>query len=388
MKDQQQIKVDQHVEENHDGTNEVDVQEIGWLFVQEFFTIQYHKPTSLHNFYKEKSIFTITDEANNKSSDLNSGNTNKSFIGTFEIKKKITELDLKECKVVVSDVDCQPSSDNGIIVQVVGKISNHSQPYKKFVRTFFLAHQPNGYYVLNDIYKMLVSKEDSKFVEGLVKKSKSKKDKESKVKSKTTIESSDASNNSALPSPVPSTDITKTEKVKNEGNSTHLEKEKPESEPTPKRTWAKLASTSLPIDEAISSTVSSAKIPSTSAVKKDVKPLAQTPQVTSSKDSRSIYIRSVQDPITKEQLIESFGKFGEVKHVDLLLTRNIAFVEYASVESVKNAVGKQVIIAGMVLVGEERKKKTFNQNFENSVNGSNKFKKFSNNNSNNKNKSN
>jgi hypothetical protein len=38
-------------------------------------------------------------------------------------------------------------------------MSNKGEPWRKFVQTFFLAEQPNGYYVLNDIFRFL--KEDT-----------------------------------------------------------------------------------------------------------------------------------------------------------------------------------------------------------------------------------
>lgn len=38
-------------------------------------------------------------------------------------------------------------------------MSNHGEPWRKFVQTFFLAEQPNGYFVLNDIFRYL--KEES-----------------------------------------------------------------------------------------------------------------------------------------------------------------------------------------------------------------------------------
>jgi len=52
------------------------------------------------------------------------------------------------------NVDCQSSFEN-IVVQVIGEMSNKNQPHHKFVQTFILATQPNGYYVLNDIFRYL-----------------------------------------------------------------------------------------------------------------------------------------------------------------------------------------------------------------------------------------
>jgi hypothetical protein len=51
-------------------------------------------------------------------------------------------------------VDSQ-GSDANIVIQVIGEISNKGQPHKRFVQTFVLAEQTNGYFVLNDIFRYL-----------------------------------------------------------------------------------------------------------------------------------------------------------------------------------------------------------------------------------------
>ena len=48
--------------------------------------------------------------------------------------------------------------NGGVIVQVLGELSNNYSVCHKFSQTFFLAQQPDGYYVLNDIFRFL--KED------------------------------------------------------------------------------------------------------------------------------------------------------------------------------------------------------------------------------------
>jgi hypothetical protein len=61
--------------------------------------------------------------------------------------------------VRVLNVDSQASFDN-ILVSVIGEISNKQEPSRKFVQTFVLAEQPNGYYVLNDVFRYLVDDEE------------------------------------------------------------------------------------------------------------------------------------------------------------------------------------------------------------------------------------
>ena len=59
----------------------------------------------------------------------------------------------------IHSVDAQSSANGGIIIQVIGEMSNNSEAWRKFAQTFFLAEQPNGYFVLNDIFRYL--KEES-----------------------------------------------------------------------------------------------------------------------------------------------------------------------------------------------------------------------------------
>lgn len=56
-------------------------------------------------------------------------------------------------------MDSQESFKN-IVVQVIGEMSNKAAPHRKFVQTFVLAEQPNGYFVLNDIFRYINEDEE------------------------------------------------------------------------------------------------------------------------------------------------------------------------------------------------------------------------------------
>lgn len=75
------------------------------------------------------------------------------------INDRIKEQEIQDCKVRVTNVDCQ-SSFNNIVVQVIGEMSNRAAPPRKFVQTFVLAEQPNGYFVLNDIFRYMGDDEE------------------------------------------------------------------------------------------------------------------------------------------------------------------------------------------------------------------------------------
>jgi len=67
--------------------------------------------------------------------------------------------------VLLSTVDSVESINGGIVIQVLGEVSNDNAPSQKFAQTFFLAmsHSPVGYYVLNNIFRFLKEDVDSDF---------------------------------------------------------------------------------------------------------------------------------------------------------------------------------------------------------------------------------
>ncbi|KAF8155753.1 hypothetical protein B0H34DRAFT_714691 [Crassisporium funariophilum] len=119
--------------------------EVGWQFVPQYYTFVNKEPHRLHCFYNKNSTFIHGTE----------GEEIKPCYGQQEIHNKITSIGFEDCKVFIHSVDAQSSANGGIIIQVIGEMSNHGDPWRKFVQTFFLAEQPNGYFVLNDIFRFL-----------------------------------------------------------------------------------------------------------------------------------------------------------------------------------------------------------------------------------------
>lgn len=124
--------------------------EIGWTFVPQYYTCMNQDPSRLHCFYTKKSTLVHADEKED---------AQPSF-GQQEIHQRLQALNFENTKVYVSTVDSQASADGGIIIQVIGELSNRGGNWRKFSQTFFLAQQPNGYYVLNDIFRYLSDDED------------------------------------------------------------------------------------------------------------------------------------------------------------------------------------------------------------------------------------
>jgi hypothetical protein len=76
----------------------------------------------------------------------------------------IESFGFKDCAVILSSVDSMESMNGGIVIQVLGELSNDGAPSQKFAQTFFLASlPPSGYFVLNNIFRYLKEDIDSDF---------------------------------------------------------------------------------------------------------------------------------------------------------------------------------------------------------------------------------
>lgn len=70
----------------------------------------------------------------------------------------------RDCAVILSSVDCMESMAGGILIQVLGELSNDGAAAQKFTQTFFLASvPPSGYFVLNNIFRFLKDDIDSDY---------------------------------------------------------------------------------------------------------------------------------------------------------------------------------------------------------------------------------
>ncbi|KAG8831048.1 hypothetical protein FRC17_003781 [Serendipita sp. 399] len=139
----------QNVSQGPTHTTAGTVSQVAWQFVVQYYTYMNDKPDQLHRFYTKNSHYLHGMEG--EETDLLQGQT--------AIHKKFMEINFKSCKVFIHSVDAHPSANNGILVHVIGELSNNGEAWKKFVQVFFLAEQQNGYFVLNDNFRFL--KEES-----------------------------------------------------------------------------------------------------------------------------------------------------------------------------------------------------------------------------------
>lgn len=70
-----------------------------------------------------------------------------------EIDDEIMSSDYKGCSFDPINIDAQASVQGGIIVALMGNVVLKDNVRTMFHQTFFLATQPNGYFVMNDILR-------------------------------------------------------------------------------------------------------------------------------------------------------------------------------------------------------------------------------------------
>ncbi|XP_052005849.1 ras GTPase-activating protein-binding protein 1-like [Xyrauchen texanus] len=122
---------------------------VGREFVRQYYTLLNQAPDYLHRFYGKNSSYVHGGLDNN-------GKPVEAVYGQSEIHKKVMALSFRDCHTKISHVDAHATLNEGVVVQVMGELSNNMQPMRKFMQTFVLAPEgtvANKFYVHNDIFR-------------------------------------------------------------------------------------------------------------------------------------------------------------------------------------------------------------------------------------------
>uniref|UniRef100_A0A3Q2CTG9 G3BP stress granule assembly factor 2b n=1 Tax=Cyprinodon variegatus TaxID=28743 RepID=A0A3Q2CTG9_CYPVA len=121
---------------------------VGREFVRQYYTLLNKAPDYLHRFYGRNSSYVHGGIDP-------SGKLAEAVYGQAEIHKKVMSLQFSECHTKIRHVDAHATLSDGVVVQVLGELSNNGQPMRKFMQTFVLAPEgsvANKFYVHNDIF--------------------------------------------------------------------------------------------------------------------------------------------------------------------------------------------------------------------------------------------
>uniref|UniRef100_A0AAY4EP10 GTPase activating protein (SH3 domain) binding protein 1 n=1 Tax=Denticeps clupeoides TaxID=299321 RepID=A0AAY4EP10_9TELE len=122
---------------------------VGREFVRQYYTLLNQAPDYLHRFYGKNSSYVHGGLDSN-------GKPAEAVYGQSEIHKKVMALKFQDCHTKIRHVDAHATLNEGVVVQVMGELSNNMQPMRKFMQTFVLAPEgtvANKFYVHNDIFR-------------------------------------------------------------------------------------------------------------------------------------------------------------------------------------------------------------------------------------------
>lgn len=383
------------------------IDDVAWAFVEQYYMILHSDPERLHLFYNKDSTAIHGIEAH----------TSKHAIGQQEIHKLITNDKFKSCKVMISNIDCQKTFGNGVLIQVIGEMANEGQPAQKFIQSFLLAPQNAGYYVHNDVLRFL--KEDAgseyDFSEDIVSDATTpvveepvavvSEDKKEEVKPEPKVEkpaepepvtepAPPAPVAEAKPAPVVEAKSTEAKPVETEPtkvaeNPTEKPAEKPAAAPAKKpiasaippalpatpMSWAARAAVkpvSTPAAPAVNGTAAPAPTPAPAAAPA-VAPAA-TPSTANVQGHRrgpreffSAYIKHVTENVQEKALKQALQDIGTVTHFEVARAKNCAFVDFVDLETLKKALAvHELKVGNSVVLIEERKRGGAKKNNSNS----------------------
>ncbi|XP_067900011.1 ras GTPase-activating protein-binding protein 1 isoform X4 [Heterodontus francisci] len=122
---------------------------VGREFVRQYYTLLNQAPDYLHRFYGKNSSYVHGGLTSN-------GDPAEAVYGQAEIHKKVMSLQFRDCHTKIKHVDAHATLNDGVVVQVMGELSNNRQPMRRFMQTFVLAPEgsvANKFYVHNDIFR-------------------------------------------------------------------------------------------------------------------------------------------------------------------------------------------------------------------------------------------
>jgi ketosteroid isomerase-like protein len=116
-------------------------EQIGKSFVQQYYSLfdDASSRANLAGFYAEDSIMSFEGQQ---------------IQGKAKIMEKFNGLSFSRIQHVVSSIDCQPMSDGGVLISVLGQIKTDDDPPHTFSHTFVLSPADGSFYCSREIFRL------------------------------------------------------------------------------------------------------------------------------------------------------------------------------------------------------------------------------------------
>ncbi|XP_028300569.1 ras GTPase-activating protein-binding protein 2-like isoform X3 [Gouania willdenowi] len=121
---------------------------LGQEFVRQYYLLLNKNPDMMHRLYRSNSSYVHGEFDPN-------GTLAEAVYGQKEIYEKIKSLQFSECHTNIRHVAAHAILNDGIVVQVLGDLSNSGQPMRTFRQTLVLVPESSvdkKFYILNNIF--------------------------------------------------------------------------------------------------------------------------------------------------------------------------------------------------------------------------------------------
>lgn len=374
----------------------LNISEVAAQFNLEYYNTMSRQPEHLHGFYGKQSQLIHSLE----------GDLDSPICTTLEtIHARIMNMGYQGARIVVESIDAQASLNGGIFILTAGNMKLKNGTQKKFVQSFFLAEQANGYYVLNDSFRFIESipvpvSKDNK-TEAAVSKPVEARSEAIKPTESVKAKEVEATTQPQIKAPVPAQPeklkiVEKAPAAPEKAVSKPQPPKKAETPANPPSTgsWASLAAggsnlwqdgvvapTKSPVVTMAGPTVAkganisssrnenaksqSSRQPSQPSdkdrsekrpMRQDREPRPSRPDARVSQDiTRSVFVRNLADGTDSAALRKALETFGEITSIEMNLSRGQAFVEFQSSEKAGKVIGTKLQLNGTEISVEARR---------------------------------
>ncbi|KAJ9072966.1 hypothetical protein DSO57_1021594 [Entomophthora muscae] len=324
-----------------DNILKADVYEIGWLFVQQYYTFLSSSPNKMYCFYASDSQLIHGSE----------GESTPTYVGQQNIRDHIKTFGYSDCKVLISNFDAQSCSNSSILLQVMGEIANKDNSAQRFVQTFCLCEIPTGFAVANDIFRFIADTvplpSEKPVVEAKPVKQAATTQKSTAAKpsaptvTKPTVAEVNSSkeesvNAASVPNPVTKeaeVEVTAPGSSISESKDASASSDPNNSLAAAPKSWANLVSKNSEKWGDKAASVSGVVVPAPATSSPQAEP--KGPQKEGDSLTNHITVRCSKGPYNSKAIHEIFSMHGQIKHVDI--HKNTYNVEFAHPDSAAKA---------------------------------------------------
>ncbi|TRY61030.1 hypothetical protein TCAL_09136 [Tigriopus californicus] len=117
---------------------------IGKAFTQQYYALfddAAQRPQLVALYNAEQSLMTFEGQQ---------------MQGSAKIMEKISSLTFQKIAHLITAVDCQPTFDGGILVNVLGQLKTDEDPPQSFTQVFVLKPANDSFFIQHDMFRLVI----------------------------------------------------------------------------------------------------------------------------------------------------------------------------------------------------------------------------------------